>query len=85
MADVAQGRRQQSLRTVTGKAYDHNGDWIAKFQAASIASSDFNGMMIAWINAKLVTTYTTLNGAQAALAAANSANTFTGMGTFNCT
>ncbi|WP_375764227.1 hypothetical protein ACE10X_13170 [Bradyrhizobium sp. Pha-3] len=62
------GDRQQVLRTSTGKALDYNGDWLAKFDANSIAAGDYNGRLLAFINAQLGTSYTEINGAMHAYA-----------------
>jgi hypothetical protein len=77
-----QGLRQQSLRTSTGAALTYEGDWHARFTAASIPDGTYNERMLGYINAKLSASYTEINGAMAALAADQSANEFSGMGTF---
>jgi hypothetical protein len=77
-----QGLRQASVRAVTETVLDHNGDWLALFDSLDIPAGDFNGRMLAYINAKLGTTYDNVNGAMAALAADQEANEFQGMGTF---
>jgi hypothetical protein len=78
-----QGKRQESIRAVTGKALDYNGDWHALFDAAGIPAGSVNGRMLAWINQSLGTSYPDLAGAQAAYAAAQGAQTWGGMGTFS--
>lgn len=80
-----QGLRQASVRAVTGKAFDYNGDWHALFDLAGIAAGDFNGRMLAWINRRLSANYTSVNDAMAALATANGATNFSSIGTFNAT
>lgn len=75
-----QGDRQQTLRTSTGKALSLNGDWMAKFDANSIAGDTFNGRMVAFINAQLGTTYAEINGAMYAYAISQ---TTTGAKSFN--
>lgn len=77
-----QGLRQASLRAVTGKAYDYNGDWIARFELAGITTGDFNGRMLAWLNVKMGTTYNNLPGAKAAFAILQGATNFSSIGTF---
>ena len=69
-----QGDRQQTLRTSTGKALNYEGDWMAKFDANSIAAGTFNGRLLAFINAQLLPTvpFTELNGAMNAYAASQS-------------
>ena len=74
--------RQASIRAVTGTTLDYNGDWMALFDLAGIPKGNWDERMLAWINVKLGTTYTNVNNAMQALAAANSAFNFTSMGTF---
>lgn len=79
------GDRQAVLRTSTGQALDYNGDWLAKFDANLIAGSDYNGRLLAFINAQLSTSYTEINGAKYAYAIAqttNGAKSFNELGTF---
>ena len=79
----AQGDRQAILRASTSRALDHNGDWLARFDALGVsASGGFNGRMLAYINLKLGTSHATLPGAMAAMAAANSATNFSSMTSF---
>lgn len=61
---------QASVRALTGTALDYNGDFMALFDGAGIAKTDFNGRLLAWINLTLGTTYTEINGAKQAYAAA---------------
>lgn len=77
-----QSLRQASIRAVTGTALTYEGDWHALFDLAAIAAGPFNQRLLAWINYHLTASYTELNGAMAALAAANSASPFQGLGTF---
>lgn len=74
------GDRQAVLRTSTGKSLDYNGDWLAKFDANAIPAGDFNGRLLAFINAQLLTTYTEINSAKQAYAVAQ---TTTGAKSFN--
>jgi hypothetical protein len=78
-----QGLRQASIRAVTGTSGSYEGDWHALFTASGIPVGDFNGRMIAYVNAKLGTTHSTFNGALAALAVASSAGDISGLGTFS--
>ena len=79
----AQGDRQAILRASTGKAFDHNGDWLARFDAAGVnANGCFNGRLLAYINLKLGTTYDNLPGAMAAFATANGATNFSSITSF---
>lgn len=77
-----QGLRQQAVRDITGTAYDYNSDWLALFDLHGIPAGDFNGRFLAWINYNLRATYTDLSGAKAALARANGATSFAGLGSF---
>jgi len=77
-----QGLKQASIRAVTGTAWDYNGDWHALFNLYGVADGDTNGRMLAWINAALGTSYTELNGAQAAYAISQGARSWGELGTF---
>lgn len=77
-----QGLRQASVRGVTGTTLDYNGDWLAIFDADGIAAGDFNGRMIAWLQAKLVSTDTEINGLMQAYAESKGADSWNGLGTF---
>lgn len=77
-----QGKRQQVCRTSTSKALDYNGDFMAEFDKEGIAEGTFNGRLLTWINAQLGTSHNNLPAAQAAFAAAKSANNFSSVGTF---
>ncbi|HWU63563.1 MAG TPA: hypothetical protein VN112_16210 [Ensifer sp.] len=63
-----QGDLQQWVRDQTGTAYDYNGDWLSLFDQAGVAAGDFNGRMLAWLNAQLGTSYSNINDAQNAYA-----------------
>lgn len=77
-----QGLRQQVCRTSTGKTLDYNSDFLAEFDAESIAGVTFNERLLNWINAQLSTSHDNLPAAQAAFAEANSATNFSSVGTF---
>lgn len=66
---VNQSDVQASIRAATGTALPFEGDWHALFDQASIATGPFDGRLLAWINAQLVASYTSLPTAQQALAA----------------
>lgn len=76
---------QAAIRVSTGTALDYNGDWSALFDKDGIAAGSWNGRMLAWINAELLTSYTSLPEAQQAYAVAkgftnwSSINTATGL------
>lgn len=77
--------REQTLRTSTGAALDYNGDWLAKFDANAIPAGDYNGRLLAFINAQLGTSYHEINGAKYAYATAQSINgalSFNELGSF---
>jgi hypothetical protein len=78
-----QGLRQASVRTVSSTVLDYNGDWHAMWDAQSIPAGTFNERMLTYINTKLSTTYTEINGAMAALAANLGVSDFGSIGTFD--
>lgn len=78
-----QGDRQASIRAITGTSLPVNGDWHALFDQAGITEGAFDGRMLTWINLKLGSAYTSLPAAQQALAAANSAPSFSALGAFD--
>jgi hypothetical protein len=77
-----QEARQTSIRAVTSTTGSVNEDWIALFTARSAAAGQFNERMLAYINTKLSTSHTNINDAMQALAANQSADSFSSMGTF---
>lgn len=83
VAQTAQGARQSSIRTETGRAESYNGDWHALFDQAGISTGPLNGRMLAWINLNLGTSYTNLSEAKQALAVSNLAYNFSSMGAFS--
>ena len=78
-----QSLRQASIRAVTGTTYTYEGDWQALFDNDGIALGQFNERLLRWINARLGTSYTEINGAMAAMALAEGADSFQAIGTFN--
>lgn len=82
MSDIQQSLRQASIRAVTGTTHTYEGDWHALFDSLSIAAGDFNGRLLQYINRRLSSSYTEINGAMAAMAAAESVNSFQSIGTF---
>lgn len=78
-----QGLRQASVRAVSGTTLNYEGDWHAMWDLQGIAVGPFNQRMLLYINEKLGTSYTELNGAMAALAASESADNFQALGTFD--
>ena len=77
-----QAARQAAIRAVTSTTGTHDEDWIALFTARSAPAGQFNERMLAYINTKLSTSYTNINDAMQALAANQSADNFSSMGTF---
>lgn len=77
-----QGLRQQSVRDVTGTTGTYNEDWHALFDDEGIATGPFDQRLLIWINARLGTNYTELNGAMAAFAADEGVGSFSAIGTF---
>jgi|TARA_R110002020_G_scaffold88083_2_gene216591 hypothetical protein len=77
-----QEARQAAIRAVTSTTGTHDEDWIALFTARSAPAGQFNERMLAYINTKLSTSYTNINDAMQALAANQSADNFSSMGTF---
>lgn len=57
-----QGDLQASLRTLTGTAYDYNGDWNALFDLAGIASGHFNERLLTWLQQATGSSETDING-----------------------
>ncbi len=78
-----QAARQASVRAVTGTVLSYEGDFHALFDDAAIPTGTFNERFLAWINQKLSSSYTELNGAMQALAEENSAPNFSSLGTFD--
>jgi hypothetical protein len=71
---------QQACRDYAGVTVgDPVANWHAVFDKDEIPEADFNGRMIAWINAKLGTTYPDLAGAQQAFAVAQGFNNWASM------
>lgn len=77
-----QGLKQAAVRAATGTELTYEGDWHALFNDAGIAEGPFNGRLLAWINARLGTTYDSLPGAQQAFAADQGAYNWSSLGTF---
>jgi hypothetical protein len=77
-----QSLRQQSVRDITGTAYTYEGDFHALFDIFEVAAGPFNQRLLAYINIRLGTAYTEINGAMAALADDAGADNFQSMGTF---
>lgn len=77
-----QGLRQQSVRDITGTAYDYNGDWHALFDVYGIPTGEFNGRLLAWINSVMGESFTELNGAMQAFAEDQGAANWSSLGTF---
>ena len=74
--------RQISIRAVTGTALDLDSDWSALFDLQGIPQGDWDCRLLAWINAKLGTFYTEINGAKAAYAISKGAPDWGSLGSF---
>lgn len=62
----------QTIRASTSTTLDYNGDWHKLFDNAGIAAGPYNGRLLDWINAQLVTNYTNLPQAMNAFAVSKS-------------
>lgn len=83
MAANNQGLRQASVRTVTGTTQAYEGDWHALFDLWGIASGDFNGRLLAWINEYLGEAYDNANSAMQAFAESYGAYNWSSLGAFD--
>jgi hypothetical protein len=79
---TTQEARQAAIRAVTSTTGTHNEDWLALFTTRSAPAGEYNERMLSYINTKLSTSYTNINDAMQALAANQSADNFSSMGTF---
>jgi|TARA_R110000796_G_scaffold31684_1_gene83813 hypothetical protein len=77
-----QEARQTSVRGVTSTTGTYDEDWVALFTARSAPAGTYNERLLNYINTKLSTSYTNMNDALQALAANQSADNFSSMGTF---
>lgn len=77
-----QSLRQASVRGSTGTTGTYEEDWHALFTAGGIAAGPFEQRMLQWINTRLTASYTEVNAAMAAMAAAEGATNFQAIGTF---
>lgn len=78
-----QGDLQASIRGLTGTAWAYEGDFEAMFDGASIAAGDFNGRLLAWINKAMGSSYSEINGAKQAYAAALGFSNWNGLNLVN--
>jgi len=79
---TTQELRQISIRAVTSTTGTHDEDWLALFTERSAPAGEYNERMLSYINTLLSTSYTNINDAKQALAANQSADNFSSMGTF---
>ena len=79
---TTQEARQAAIRAVTSTTGTHNEDWLALFTTRSAPAGEYNERMLNYINTLLSTSYTNINDAKQALAANQSADNFSSMGTF---
>lgn len=80
-----QSAKQASIRAETGTAGTYEEDWHALFDLRSIDPGTFNERLLAYINQKLMQSYTSLPQAMQALADANSAYNWDCLGAFDAT
>lgn len=78
-----QSAKQASIRAVTSTEESYEGDWHALFDLESLDDGAFNTRLLAYINKKLSSSYTELNGAMNAFAVANGAASWNELGTFD--
>lgn len=78
-----QGARQASVRAVTGTDFTYEGDWHSLFTLAGIPVGTYNERLLAWINDYMGESFTELNGAMAAFAIDQGADSWNGLGTFD--
>jgi hypothetical protein len=77
-----QGALQQSVRNITGKTLDYNGDLLALFVANGLTVSDFNGTLKRWIDESVLGGANNgLAGSMQALATAHSRYNWSSMDT----
>jgi hypothetical protein len=79
---TTQEERQAAIRAVTSTTGTHNEDWLALFTTRSAPAGEYNERMLSYINTLLSASYTNINDAMQALAANQSADNFSSMGTF---
>lgn len=82
MADTQMGLRHARVRQYTGTAQTYEGDWHALFTMYGIPAGPFDGRMLAWLNIRMNTTFSTLSGAKQAFAEFNGAYNWQSMGDF---
>jgi len=56
-----QEARHQSIQAITGTSGSYNEDWVALFDLLGIASGDFNGRFIAWLQLATGSSKTNIN------------------------
>lgn len=71
-----QSARQASARAITGTALTYEGDFHALFDSLAIPAGTYNERLLAFINARLSSSYTNLPSAQAAYAASKGVATW---------
>lgn len=81
MATNQEGQ-QATARTAGSSALTFNGDFLSMFAASGVTTGTYNERLLAWINAKLLTSYTSLPAAQQAYAVSKGFNNWSSMGAF---
>ena len=77
-----QSDKQLSVRAASGTSFSYEGDWHALWDIVGIPLGPFDQRMIIWINGRLGTSYSEINGAMAAFAIANGASSWDSLGIF---
>lgn len=80
MATNQEGK-QTTVRTSTGTTHPYNGDWMTLFDNATVVGT-YNERMLAYINARLGTSYTNINHAMHAYAVNRGEASWSAMGAF---
>lgn len=76
-----QSGMQGAIRTATSTTHPYNADWLALFTKDGTTGTSWNERMLAWINAELVQSYTSLPQAQTAYAVAKGFTSWSAMNT----
>jgi len=77
-----QGLRHAVFRSIGGTTGTYNGDLYAAFLVDGATDATFNGAFIEWLQIKLVSTDTEINGLMNEYAASKGASSWSQLGTF---
>jgi hypothetical protein len=75
-----QEKRHASFRAISGTSGTINGDMFAAFVAEGVTETQFNGALIAWLQAEIPSSNTNLNGLKAEYAAIYGASSWDELG-----